>query len=98
MYGENFPNTIKEMLSHVGMNPLEAGLLDKHLKDFDNVAENVTALMIKLTSKYTSRKAQEQIERVLNLFEKHDFWSTQPVQNCFDLVEANNFNRPVENK
>jgi hypothetical protein len=37
MYQENFPTVIKEMLSEVPMNPLEAGLLDAHLKNFNNI-------------------------------------------------------------
>ena len=32
------------------------------------------------------------------LFDKHEFWSNQPVQTVYDLVEADDFNRPVENK
>ena len=37
MYQENFPTVIKEMLSDVPMNPLETGLLDAHLKNFENI-------------------------------------------------------------
>jgi hypothetical protein len=43
-------------------------------------------------------RARKQLTKVLGLFEKHDFWSTQPVQCVYDLVEANDFNRPVETK
>jgi hypothetical protein len=43
-------------------------------------------------------KARKQLTKVFGLFDKHEFWSTQPVQNVYDLVEANDFNRPVEVK
>jgi len=92
------------MLSDVAMNPLEAGLLDNHLKNFNNIQQNVTVLLTKLLAKNQGpnpdkrTRAQKAIEKTLALFEKHEFWSTQPVQNVYDLVEANDFNRPVEQK
>ena len=51
MYQENFPTVIKEMLSDVPMNQLEAGLLDAHLKNFNNIQVNVTTLLAKLMAK-----------------------------------------------
>ena len=83
MYQENFPSKIKEMLNEVPMNPLEQGLLDAHLKNFDNIQANVSALLHKLDLKAQAdprqKRARKQIERVNGLFDKHDFWSTQPV-------------------
>ena len=45
-----------------------------------------------------TKRGKKDLEKVVALFEKHEFWSSQPVQTVYDLVECDDFNRPVETK
>jgi hypothetical protein len=78
MFGENFPQRVKELLSSVPMNALEKGLMEKYLQDFDNISENVTKLAKIMLKNYgeDSKTAKKELEKVIALFEKHEFWST----------------------
>lgn len=87
------------------MNALELQLLEKFVKpegdeDFDKMPNYLADLAKRVlsTKKDLSRRAKKDLEKVVALFEKHDFWSTQPVQTVYDLVEEDDFNRPVEQR
>ena len=103
MYGARFQLVVKELFEPAQLNMLEQGLLDKYLLDnFDKMPANLVSLARKvLASKpqdQITRRAKKNLEKVIALFEKHEFWSNQPVQTVYDLVEEKDFNKPVEVK
>jgi hypothetical protein len=61
----------------VPLNELETQLLNKYLDTPDQTAEQVTNLLTKVKSRLSdNRRALKNLNRVLPLFEKHEFWST----------------------
>jgi hypothetical protein len=81
MYGAQLPTMVKELFERVDLNPLEAGLLKKYLSsDLDKMPENLAGLAKKvLDKKDLSNWARKDVERCVALFDKHEFWSNQPV-------------------
>jgi hypothetical protein len=60
------------------MNELERGLLNHHLKDFENLPKNLTDLSKKLkTNKENgeSYRAKKALDKVIAMFGPHEFWS-----------------------
>lgn len=102
MYGASFHQVVKELFEKAELNMLESGLLDKFLNgEFEKLPDNLTKLastILKQREKDLTRRAKKDLEKVLALFDKHEFWSNQPVQTVYDLVEEDDFNRPVEVK
>ena len=100
MYGAQLPTMVKEMFERINLNPLEAGLLKKYLSsDLDKMPENLASLAKKVLERENlGNYARKDLERCVALFDKHEFWSNQPVQTVYDLVETDDFNRPVEVK
>lgn len=83
MYGARFPQTVKELFEKANLNMLESGLLDKFLNgEFDKLPGNLTKLattILKTRENDLTRRAKKDLEKVLALFDKHEFWSNQPV-------------------
>ena len=79
MYGARFPQVIKELFERADLNMLEQGLLDKYLMtDYEKMPELVANLAKKVLAAKGSdltRRAKKDLEKVVALFEKHDFWS-----------------------
>lgn len=104
MFGENFNTKVKALFERVKMNELEKGMLEHHLNDFNNMATNLT----KLASILKANKANEDnpsgkkdLDKIVAMFGPHEFWDTQPVQRCYDLVKTQvgeQFNECVEQR
>ena len=102
MYGARFPQVVKELFEKSDLNLLESGLLDKYLSsDWQKMPANLAGLAKNILNKREgelSRRAKKDLEKAIALFDKHEFWSHQPVQTVYDLVEKEDFNKPVEQK
>jgi glycylpeptide N-tetradecanoyltransferase len=80
-------------------------MLDHHLKQsFESLPKNLNNLCTILRKNkdnednYRGKKA---LDKMIAMFGSHDFWDTQPVQRCYDLVKTpvgEEFNEPVEVK
>ena len=103
MFGtkEEFSRSIKEKLSEIHMNQLEYALLDKFLEDPDSCSDKITDLLKKIAAKMETqgdRYGLKRIKKVIPLFDKHDFWSTQPVMRVYDQFAGDALNGPIEKK
>jgi len=103
MYGskEDFAEAIRGKLAEVHMNALETGLLDKFLTTPETSVQSIADLLKKVESKLElqgNRYQLKRLRRVLALFDKHEFWDTQPVQRSYEMVAADVMNGPVEQK
>ena len=90
---------VKSWLVEVPLNELEDTLLEKFLDEPSESAEKITDLLTKVKKKLQgtdNKRALKQLNRVLPLFERHEFWSTQPVIRVTDPTSQ--FNVPVEEK
>jgi len=83
MYGARFPQIVKGLFEKVELNMLESMLLEKYLtSDFESLPANLTKLastILKNKENDMTRRAKKDLEKVLALFDKHEFWSMQPV-------------------
>jgi hypothetical protein len=77
---DQFKTAVNELLEEVPMNELETMLLDKFLSEPADCAPKVADLLGKVKKRLADhRRAQKKLSKVIPLFEKHEFWSTQPV-------------------
>ena len=91
----------KDWLQEVPLNKLELALLQRHLENPAETAEQVAdtlqrARLRLMQDQDTNRRAIKCLDRVLPLFEKHEFWSTQPVMHCYEPIHK--ANEPIEHK
>jgi hypothetical protein len=101
MYGAALPAIVKQLFARIDLNQLENMLLQKYVTtDHEHMPENIVNLARKVleSKKDLPKRAKKDLDKCIALFEKHEFWSTQPVQTVYDLVEADDFNKPVETK
>ena len=70
----------KDWLEEVPLNKLEIMLLEKYLENPQEHSDEIANTLIKarerLRADDNGRRGVKCLERVIPLFEKHDFWST----------------------
>jgi len=98
---EAFKKTIMdELLVEVDLNVLEKGLMEKYLEAPEDKAVEITNCLNqakdRLAKNDDNRRAIKCLGRVIPLFDKHEFWSTQPVMRCYEPIGK--INEPVEHK
>jgi glycylpeptide N-tetradecanoyltransferase len=95
---QNFRDTVvNKMLDEVPLNKLEKSLVEKYLENPQACAEQVTETLKKAKNRLVDdKRACKQLGRVIPLFDKHDFWSTQPVMRVYEPIGE--VNKPVEEK
>ena len=100
MHGDvpQFKRAIAEMLSEADLNELELQLLDKYLDKPQDCAAKVCEVLKKAQARLVDhRRSQKVIRKVLPLFDKHDFWHTQPVTKIYEPIQEG-FNTEIETK
>lgn len=71
------------------MNVLEMGLLERYMKDPENVQPRMTELLSKILAKNVDDKWKAKlINKALPLFDKHVFWDTQPVPKFSEYLDV----------
>jgi hypothetical protein len=92
---EKFIKAIKEQLVEVPLNQLEQGLLENYLAKPETSYEKISETLKKSRTRLAdNRRAQKMLNRVIPLFDHHEFWSTQPVMRVYAPIKQ--FNTPVE--
>lgn len=74
-------------------------MLEKYLDTPIECADKVTETLYKVKARIAnteSRRAKKMLDKTIPLFEKHEFWSTQPVMRVYEPIGQ--INQPVENK
>lgn len=82
-------------LENVEINELQKGLLNKFLENPIENSEKIVDLLRKIQDKnngYHSRR----VGKIIPLFDKHDFWFTQPVPKYFQPVELKQYDKAIE--
>ena len=88
---------VKQLLVEVPLNALEEGLLDHLLASPETSYEKITETLKKCKTRLADNKrAQKMLNRVIPLFDYHEFWSTQPVMRIYQPIEK--FNTPIEQR
>lgn len=72
--------------------------MKKFLEDPDANSDRVSDLLQKVLQRVKGHYERKEIKRLIPLFAKHDFWSTQPVQKIYEKVDSNDMNGPIETK
>lgn len=82
------------------MNLLEKGLMEKYLESPEEKSVEITNCLNQVKERLqktdTEKRAIKCLGRVIPLFDKHEFWSTQPVMRCYEPI--GHINEPVEHK
>jgi predicted transcriptional regulator len=82
-----FKQSIKEQLEEACPNELEEALLDRYLDSPFDCAEKVTEVLRKMRDRVSEeRRKVKYINRVLPLFEYHEFWSHQPMVKIYEPI------------
>ena len=64
----------------VPMNELELGLLTRFLEKPQETPQHVADCLKRVKARLMgNRRAVKQLDKVIPLFDKHEFWDTQPV-------------------
>lgn len=90
---------VNKMLEEVPLNKLEEALVKKHLENPTECAEAMTDTLKKARTRMQTaddKRGVKNLNRVIPLFDKHEFWSTQPVMRVYDPIGE--INKPVESK
>ena len=86
MYGthEDFLKDMHNRLDGVEMNELEKGLLKKFLGDPEQFSSKIVDTLKKIHEKQQQTYNARKVQKLIPLFDKHDFWFTQPVPRYFE--------------
>jgi hypothetical protein len=88
---------IKKLLSRIDLNALEVGLLERYMKDPENVEKRMTEFLNKVLAKNEQDKYKAKlIGKVIPLFDKHVFWDTQPVPKFAEYLDVSMYDVPVK--
>lgn len=88
---------LNDLLKEVPLNKLEQELVKKHLENPQECATQVTDTLKRARTRLQDdRRAIKHLNRVIPLFDKHEFWDTQPVMRCYNPIGE--INKPIENK
>lgn len=88
---------LKNEMDEVPMNELENLMLDKFLSEPQDCADKVAELLNKVKNRlHEQKRAVRQLNKVIPLFEKHEFWSTQPVMRVNEAITQ--FNEQIDNR
>ena len=96
---EQLKQFVDQRLTDVPLNELEIGLLNKFMQNPEEnalrIADNLRKSAVRL-SKDGNMRAVKIVNKVIPLFDKHEFWSTQPVPRIYDQVTQ--LNTQIEEK
>ena len=89
---------VKKMLGdRLELNMLELGLIDRYMSDPATCEDNMVKLVKTLHKKHAdNRGAMKPLNKVLALFEKHQFWDLQPVPRYADYLDSSEYNKPIK--
>lgn len=84
---QDFKNDILKKLDEVDLNKLEKALLEKLLETPQDTVEQVTDCLKRARDRLKDEKRMvKQLNRVIPLFDKHEFWDTQPVMRAYKPI------------